>query len=575
MKNQRKKLSRKLLSNRMIGKFRVFHMILMVIGVMVIFLIIQSYIGFMNIDNLQHTNEKVSNASMHFMKDINSIQESLLYTRENYLKRLSKLSSSYVLDSAFRNIDNSFQDLHGLDDSLFSSLNDARSFKNSMKEFATIESELRKLAFAPDTIDNYQQYESELMKGIEILRGIRNKIERCAYNTSALSVLESRRQKTIGILLLIVSTCIAVVIGLFINASISWPLYEIIQSARSMALGDFSHDIQIFGCREAYEVVQELNISFGCLRQLIGDLNKEAMQITQASEDLKTTANESGQSTEEVAKAMQELAQNASDQAAQLGQTVETVGLLADTVRKVSQETLNIANSSEKVAGSARNGQLVTNKVAEEINQIYLSTTEIGEVIQELNKASQEIGGVTSEIQEIVEQTSLLSLNASIEAARAGEHGKGFSVVANETGKLAERCKVAAQAIAGRTAQMTKRTEHAVQLMTLGMVRVEAGKNLANQATITFNGIIDELKMTLAKIDQVAKSAQEMSKYNEKVIKVIENFAASNEENTASTQEVSAMTEEQSAATQQVTSQAEKLLDISNEIQRAAAIFKI
>ena len=79
----------------------------------------------------------------------------------------------------------------------------------------------------------------------------------------------------------------------------------------------------------------------------------------------------------------------------------------------------------------------------------------------------------------IAEQTTLLALNASIEAARAGEHGKGFSVVAKETGKLAEQSKQAAQLIADLIAQMRKRNTHAVEVINRGMQKVEAGKHFS------------------------------------------------------------------------------------------------
>ena len=60
--------------------------------------------------------------------------------------------------------------------------------------------------------------------------------------------------------------------------------------------------------------------------------------------------------------------------------------------------------------------------------------------MRELPKWSiiQEIEDKTKAIDEIVFQTKLLSFNASVEAERAGEHGRGFSVVAQEVGNLAQ-----------------------------------------------------------------------------------------------------------------------------------------
>ena len=75
---------------------------------------------------------------------------------------------------------------------------------------------------------------------------------------------------------------------------------------------------------------------------------------------------------------------------------------------------------------------------------------------RETNEAFDRIRKSIKEINEIVEQTTILALNASIEAARVGEAGRGFSVVAEEVRKLASKTENFAGYIADSVVEAEK-----------------------------------------------------------------------------------------------------------------------
>lgn len=564
-----------LLSFPFLKKIRIFHLILSVIAVMVVFAAIQGYIVLTYINSQQEVNQKMFNSAVQFRNETDTLKSDLLFIRENYLKRLSQLTDSSSLDYTFNSIDSKLQNIEQIAKSTSSNTRIAELVSDPSKNLADNVKKLKKLAYASDTKENFLECETVLFQALKDIGNIQAQVQESSYNISTDNKKITQKQRNITILLLVCGTCFAVIIGVLINFSISWPIQEIIKAGRAMAAGDFSQNINALGCRETYEVVKELNISLKSVRSLISNLNQESDQIAEASQNLKTAAKDSGNSAYEVAKAMQELASATSNQTEQVAQTANVIERLGLIVREVSEQTLNIASSSEQVASSAQSGQKLTHDVANEINQIYFAAKEMGNVILELDEATKLIADIASEIREITDETSLLSLNASIEASRAGEHGKGFSVVAKAVGKLAERSREAAQRIDDLTVQMRERGEQAVRLMESEIARVEGGKDLAGKATTTFEGIFKELETVLGKINHVAKAAKEMSVDNEKAITAIANIAAISEESMAGAEEVSASAEEQSAAAQEVTTLAENLFVISNEMKQAAKVFKV
>lgn len=77
-----------------------------------------------------------------------------------------------------------------------------------------------------------------------------------------------------------------------------------------------------------------------------------------------------------------------------------------------------------------------------------------------LKEMAHQIVGFVADVVDIANQTNLLALNAAIESARAGLAGRGFSVVAQEVRKLADRSVHSSQLIAKTTDEMTNGIDH-------------------------------------------------------------------------------------------------------------------
>lgn len=157
----------------------------------------------------------------------------------------------------------------------------------------------------------------------------------------------------------------------------------------------------------------------------------------------------------------------------------ERLGQLGRTAKFKLEEAFSalkeVAAAATGIRGAAEGLKLQSDEtkgVAVGVNQ---SLVQAGEVMSDLsaNRETMEacvngliaqaskIGEFNALIQEIVAQTSLLSLNASIEAAHAGERGRGFQVVASEIRKLAEQCRQAVK----RSADIVREIESGIRLV--------------------------------------------------------------------------------------------------------------
>jgi methyl-accepting chemotaxis protein len=139
------------------------------------------------------------------------------------------------------------------------------------------------------------------------------------------------------------------------------------------------------------------------------------------------------------------------------------------------------------------------------------------EAIGQIQRSSQDVHDIIDTISDIASQTNLLAFNAAIEAARAGEHGVGFSVVAEEVRKLAEKSGKAAREI-GKLINETIR-------------RVDEGGMISDQVKHAFDRIERSVANTTVSISEIHGATQEQSAASRNVAVLLAELQTSTQRN--------------------------------------------
>lgn len=180
---------------------------------------------------------------------------------------------------------------------------------------------------------------------------------------------------------------------------------------------------------------------------------KEAHEISARQADAFSRLREQLGKTSRTAHLQDNASETAANRVASMNRTLET---LAARAKQTTEET-------RKTRAEAENGSRVVNDTVERISKAAECAARMEEDMQTLGARAEDITAVVELIKTVADQTTLLALNAAIEAARAGEAGRGFSVVAGEVKKLAEKTMVATdevnQSISALQAEVARNME--------------------------------------------------------------------------------------------------------------------
>ena len=463
--------------------------------------------------------------------------------------------------------------------------------KDSQTIIAHVDTEMMAVTLGSEDIDSlYNEIGKALeagKEGIISVNGNAGKYQAClnpvdntdwylvTFVTEQKLLSDLRQMEMIMGVIAVVATVALLLAILQVMNSVVRPVKKMTDVIDKIAEGDFSQNLESKGSDEIARMSNNMQVFITQMRGTISEisstaewLGKQSVENGEVSDSLKKASQHQAQEMAKLEQMVEQLsaaAEEASgqmDSLAALIQETHTEGEVAD---KLMQESVVMSQSGKRDMEHINSGMKNINK----------TISILSEQIDKVGNIVVQIGDMVNMIMDIAEETNLLSLNASIEAARAGEAGRGFSVVAEQIGKLAANSSTAADEISKLTIEIRSTVEDAVTQMNDSVTEVQANVGIVSEASATFEGLYGKVEETSRRVEQMIELVGKVDAVSQQMEEISRSQAEAAEQILQSTDELNQQTQNVTDGSNTVAEGAEELKRESMELMGRISKFKV
>lgn len=368
----------------------------------------------------------------------------------------------------------------------------------------------------------------------------------------------------------------AVLAGIF-GKILTKPLQQLEAAAIEVAEGKIGNDIDMprssDEIRSVAEAFQQMLLN---LRTIVEQIESNFEKTASTVDILSGETGIAARQADAIASTISEISSGAEASAVAIVETAEAIEDVRLLAVEVNDRAVESSHRSQEMIAELVTMTEVFRSLVDGIRSMSTKSEESLATIRQLDYNANEIGEIVKLVGNIAKQTNLLALNASIEAARAGEHGAGFAVVAEEVRVLADESAQAVQGISKLVSTIQEDVTKVVveiedQVSTAAM---EADR--AIETSVTMEAMTDKVNGMAGSVVEITKFVEHQLKNIETTARQSQEVAAIAEETSAGAIEVGAATEEQVKSIEQANEmagqlkrQSEELYEVINQFDRS------
>ena len=372
-----------------------------------------------------------------------------------------------------------------------------------------------------------------------------------------------------------VTALIVIVIGFILSTSMGTTIRKIMNGLEKASTGDLTVDIHTRRKDEFMILCESTNQMLGNIRALINKADTVAKALGNASERVGGNSGILLEETKSITTSISDVEKGIVMQANDAENCLTRMDDLSKKIGVVSENTGKIADIADVTKSTVSDGLATIDTLQDKVKATTQVTAEVISNIEDLEKASQSIANIVGAINDIADETSLLSLNASIEAARAGDAGRGFAVVAESIRKLAEQSLNSVNEIRNIVGKIQKQTVDTVEVAKQAEVIVNSQEEALKATIDVFHDIDKHVSGLAENLSQISAGIDAMEGAKKETLAAIESISAVAEETASAVTEVNEAAGRQLEAVKKLNNESEELIDRSEDLVEAINKFTI